>query len=261
MRQRVATAISAATVFALVSCGGSDAPTASTLPSVTTEARPAETREVFTEVGSEADGGAANPADDTTVALGTGGNTGTGTNETGTNETGATGGDPSTEVGPSTTVVGQPSTNGQPAAPTTTIAGAPTTVVGGAAPTTVLGQSAAFNVTTGTTDVDGTVEPTSVVQARPGASGEVRVSNESVIQLTAPGPTEWDLSAAFDDLDGIAFEYLEVDEIPDGAGDPFAESGGATIITLRALQPGQSTLVIEPLDGPEAPITVRVSVG
>ncbi|MGI8757187.1 MAG: hypothetical protein ACR2MB_15305, partial [Acidimicrobiales bacterium] len=126
---------------------------------------------------------------------------------------------------------------------------------GGAAEPMPAGED--FDVTAGFANIDGSTTPTTQARGRPGATGEVAVIAGTVLDIDAPGPTHWEL---IKDPDPKAFKLIDSDSIPDGREDPFPESGGATIVTLRALKPGRTTFVVQPTSGCGEKITVNVTV-
>lgn len=114
-----------------------------------------------------------------------------------------------------------------------------------------------FDVATGTASIDGFTTPTTQARGRPGGSGEVAVLAGTVLDIDAPGPTNWKLT---EDPDPKAVELIDSDSVPDGREDPFPEPGGATIVTLRALKAGRTTFVLQPTSGSGEKITVNVTV-
>lgn len=217
---------------AVASCGGTDETAERTPPPPLATTRPsADTGDVFTEVTA----GAGAARDNTT-------NTADST-------------DASNGAGSSSTL-----TDGGPTPVTTRVGTSQTTVPGGGAATTTVGGQVStgdFTVATGTANIDGAIEPSVQVRARTGASGDVSVPLGTILDIIVPGPNVWDVT---EDLDDTTFEYVAVDDVPDGSDDPFPEAGGATIITLRGLRTGTWTIAVESLDDTDERVTLRVTV-
>lgn len=170
----------------------------------------------------------------------------------------ATSGSESTTADAETTTPADEATTGTEPATTTTGDGPSTTLPpepGGAAEPMPTGED--FDVAAGTANIDGSTTPTTQARGRPGGTGEVAVLAGTVLDIDAPGPTDWELT---EDPDPKAFELIDSDGIPDGREDPFPESGGATIVTLRALKAGRTTFVLQPASGSGEKITVNVTV-
>ena len=222
----------------VASCGDEDATAPVLTPSLTEPAAITSPLDVFTPVGG------AEGTDDVDA-------------EDGVTD-GAGSSNPTTIAGLTTTTTKAsataPTTTGPGTGPTTTIAG------GIVSSTTSAGAAVEFQVLPGIADLDGQTAPSIDVRARSGSSGNVAVATGGILRLYSPGPVAWDLTEEYDDLDGDAFDYLDAEDVLDGAADPFLETGGATIITLRALKAGSWTLVVEPIDGPGEQITIRVTV-
>jgi len=170
----------------------------------------------------------------------------------------ATSGIESTTPDDETTTTGDEATTTTEPATTNTVDGPSATLPpepGGAAEAMPTGED--FDVATGTANIDGSTTPTTQARGRPGGRGEVAVLAGTVLDIDAPGPTNWKLT---EDPDPKAFELIDSDSIPDGREDPFPESGGATIVTLRALKAGRTTFVLQSTSGSGEKITVNVTV-
>lgn len=203
-------------------CGGSDAGVATSIAAATTA--PKNTAEIFTEVPS---GDSVPGTADLDIAP----------------SSSSTATELTTTTPAVTTAPGRATTT-----TTTTIAAPPGST------TPAIGY---FVVTSGSAFIDGKSEPTIAVHARAGASGDVQVPVGTVLDISIPGPVDWDF---LEDPDESKFEYIDIDTVPDGEDDPFPEVGGATVITLRPLKAGTTTFVFLPFDTTDDTVAVRVIV-
>lgn len=225
-------------LIAATGCGGGSGDDAA-LATTTTEPATRDTSPIFTEdtIGSgEIVGTADTEINDDSVAT----------------PTAASGPTTSPPTGGATTIAtGPPTTVGSGVSPTTAAATGATTTV---ASTPGTGD---FVVGAGTADISGIVEETTEVYARSGASGEVIVPMNRILNIFLLGPYGWD----FDEDPGEdvmeLVDILDVDDEDDD--DPFPEEGGAVIITLRPLTAGSTTLRLIDLDERGQPITIRVN--
>lgn len=177
---------------------------------------------------------------------------------------GTSGGSESTSM--STTTAISDTENSTTAAETTVTADDATGITDQPAPTTApsapggavvpMPKGETFDMAIGTADIDGSTAPTTQARVRPGGSGEVTVPVGTVLDIVVPGPTGWELS---EDPDPKVFDLIDIDTIPDGRDDPFPEPGGATIVTVRPLSSGQTTLMLQAISGSGEKVMVDVT--